>query len=259
MRNPVKKFIARTPNDIKKELYYLFNASNPKRVLFDHLHKCGGSSLNKYLEAHYPRRKIFSTNGRKPELSIEKFKSFSTAKRHGYELVRGHLANQLIDYIHPDHLKVTVLRNPVDRIVSLYYYAKESPKHYLYPKIHGAKMSLEDFTNSGMSDELKNRFVTHFSGLTTSDVEKSPEKAVDTALEVLMSYDVIGFLECFSFFTDELRLKAGLRHPYQNKKVNVTNKRASIDEVAQSAIDIIAENNYLDIELYKRAKASFGQ
>jgi len=80
MRSHIKKFIARTPKDLKKEFDYFFNASKPKRVLFDHLHKCGGSSLNKYLETHYPRRKIFSTNGRKPELSIEKFKSFSGLK-----------------------------------------------------------------------------------------------------------------------------------------------------------------------------------
>jgi len=249
MRNHVKKFIARTPNDINKELYYLFSRSNPKRILFDHLHKCGGSSLNKYLEAHYPRRKIFSTNGRKPEVSIEKFKSFSAAKRHSYELVRGHLANQLINYIHPNHLKVTVLRDPVDRIVSLYYYAKESPKHYLYPIIHGSKMTLEDFAASNVSVELKNRYVTHFSGLTLSEVEGSPEKAIDTAAKVLKSYNVVGFLENFSIFTDVLSLEAGLRNPYQNKKVNVTSKRATIDEIGRFTFDIIEKNNYLDIDL----------
>lgn len=259
MRSHIKKFIARTPGELKKEFFSFFSKNTQKRILFDHLHKCGGSSLNKYLETHYLRRKIFSTNGRKPEMSIEEFKSFPESKRHSYELVKGHLANQLIDYIHPQHLKITVLRNPVDRIASLYYYAKESPKHYLFHKINDSEMSLEDFSASNASNEIINRYTTHFSGYTLADAKTNPEDALNEALNTLKKYNVIGILDNFLPFTDTLRLQAGLKHKYQNKKVNVTRKRATLDEIQPSTVKKIEEINYLDIALYNKIKESLNK
>ena len=86
--------------------------SQYKKILFDHLPKCGGTSLNKYLEVNYPSQKIFSINGLNPRVSIDEFKKLPISKRYEYDLVKGHAGNQLLDYVHPGCLKVTVLREP---------------------------------------------------------------------------------------------------------------------------------------------------
>ena len=90
--------------EMKKEFLYSLSASRPRKILFDHLPKCGGSSLNVYLEAHYPKRKTFSTNGLNPTASVDDFKNLSQRKRHGYDLVKGHLAHNLLEYAHPECL-----------------------------------------------------------------------------------------------------------------------------------------------------------
>lgn len=256
MRSHIRKFIARTPMELKKNFHYIFSNHKPNRILFDHLHKCGGSSLNNYLETHYPARKVFSTNGRRPEKSVKEFQNLPQSKRYQYLLIKGHLANQLIDYIHPDHLKITLLRNPVDRIVSLYYYAKESPKHNLYLEINQAGMSLEDFATSDITIEVRNRYTTHFAGLSPIDVELHPKNALNTAINTIKEYDVIGFLDDFVNFTDSLRLQAELKYKYDNKRINVTKKRAAIDEIPLSVINTIKEINYLDLELYEKIRSS---
>ena len=242
----------RAMKEIKKELLYLTSARRPRKILFDHLPKCGGSSLNAYLGAHYPIRKTFWINVRSPAASVDEFKRFPESRRYGYDLINGHLAGLLIDFAHPECLKVTMLRDPVDRIISHYYYVKRSPTHYLYSKVHESDMSLKDYVTSGLSRELGNWYTTHFSGLGIEDVEQYPEDSIKRAV------DIIGFLDGYSSFTQELRDRARLRYEYQDRKLNVTSRRVSINDVPQSTIDAIEQMNQLDIVLYRRIRDAVG-
>lgn len=245
--------------ELKKERRYYFSARQPRRILFDHLPKCGGSTLNTYLGKHYPQRRIFSIIGSNPWASVGEFKGGSEHKRYKYDLIQGHHAKQLIDFVHPDCLKVTVLREPIDRIISHYSYARTRPKHYLYQKIHQSNMSLDNYVTSGISPELRNFYTTHFSGLTIDDAESNPEKAINSALEmVLNTYDIVGSLDNFPAFTERLRDQAGLRYKYQNTRENVTKGRVSIDDVPMSTISTIEQVNHLDMILYKKIRVSIG-
>lgn len=252
-----RKYASRTSREMKKQLLNLVARKKPRKILFDHLPKCGGSTLNTYLEAHYPNHRTFSTDGWEPEKSIEEFKRLPLNKRHAFDLVKGHFANELMELAHPECLKITVFREPVDRLVSHYFFAKETPKHYLYPKIHELALSLEAYIESDLSDELRNWYTTHFSGLSLSEAEAAPENSVRLAFDnVTRKYDVIGFLDSFSAFTSTLRERAHLRLIYQNKKANVTQKRAALADIEQSAISKIKQVNHLDLELYTRLKES---
>ena len=259
MKTLIVKLMGRTKSELKKEFLYFLPTSRPRKIIFDHLPKCGGSSLNAYLEAHYPKRKTFSIDGLNPTASVEKFKALSTNNRYRYDLVKGHLAHELLDYVHPECLKVTVFREPVDRIISHYYYAKRTPNHYLYSKILESGMSLEEYATSDLSGELCNWYTTHFSGLTISDAERSPEESVTKAVEVVLKrYDIIGLLDSFISFVETLRSQAKLRYEYQNKKVNVTKNRPDLNNTAQSTIKKIEEVNHLDIALYSKIREAIG-
>jgi hypothetical protein len=258
MKLDVKKIVDRAKEELVKEFLYVLTASRRgHKILFDHLPKCGGSSLNKYLEAHYPRRKIFSLNTYALPSSLENFRKLSQKKRYGYDLVKGHMAHKLLDHVHPECIKVTVLREPVDRIVSHYYYAKGSPSHYLYSHIHSNQMSLVDYANSNLSAELRNWYTVHYSGLTSQEAERNPRESIDKACEtVLTRYNIIGFLDDFSFFADTLRKQANFRYAYTNTKINVSEGRPRVENLEASIIDKIKQINYLDIELYKKIKSA---
>lgn len=244
----------------KREFDYYYGTSRPKKILFDHLPKCGGSSLNLYLEAHYPRKKIFSTIGSNPMASVELFKALPQYKRYDYDLVIGHLAHELLNYVDPEHLTITVLRDPVDRIISHYYYAKRTTGHYLYSKIHEEDLNLEEYATSDLSDELRNWYTTHFSGLTISDAESDPEAAVAKAVKFLMErYDIIGFLDEFEVFSKILKEQAGFKNEYKNLRVNVSTNRPPIDSISQSTIRKIQAVNYLDIVFYRKIREAIGR
>ena len=234
-------------------------ATHPAKILFDHLPKCGGSTLTAYLEGHYPRASIYSIDGLNPVESVMQFKGLPRQGRYGYSLIAGHLANELIDFADPACLRVTILRDPVERIISHYFYARNDSRHYLHSSIHGSKMSLDCYVGSGLSDELRNWYTTHFSGLPLDVAEQKPEESIGKAAKVLLNrYDVVGFLDSFSMFIDNLRRQANLACEYDGNRVNVSESRSCIECVPQSTIERIKQVNFLDIALYERIRDAVG-
>ena len=259
MESRIDKIMRKTKQSLKRELLYCSPKSRPRKILFDHLPKCGGSTINAYLEEHYPKRKTFSMDSTHPAESIKRFTDLPERTRYGYELVKGHFAHELVDYVHPDCLKATVFREPVDRIISHYFFVRRTPEHYLHSRILETDMSLEEYATSNLSDELRNWYVTHFTGLGIQDAERNPEQSVTRALEVILQqYDIIGFLDDFPAFAETLRTQANLRYAFRNKRVNVTTNRPDIREISESTIRKIRETNHLDIVLYSKLREARG-
>lgn len=224
-----------------------------RKVIFDHLPKCGGTSLSTYLGVQYPISKTFSIDGGNPQGAVEKFKLMPQEKRFEYDLVMGHLANELFEFSHPESIKITVLRNPVDRIVSHYYYAKEDRNHYLHNKISESNISLEEYVTLNLSDELRNWYVTHFSSLSIENAEADPEEAINIAVSNLISqYDLIGFLEDLLSFTKKLEVVANYKNQFTGIRTNVTRNRPALNEVSEIAREAVAQVNFLDVAFYKR-------
>jgi len=243
---------------VQRELKYLSN--KPRRVLFDHLPKCAGSALNAYLAPQYPERFIFETLGRRREQMVKEFQALPEDERFAYRLVLGHFTHGLLDYVHPETVTVTVLREPIDRIVSHYYYVKRHTGHYLHEKVMQEKLSLEEYIGQRLSVELQNWYTTHFSGLTVAEVEEDPDKALDHAVEVLLDrYDVVGFQEEFPAAVEKLRIAANLKIPYENVKKNDTRGRPGVDQISDTALDLIRETNSVDMKLYDLVRQKLQQ
>lgn len=256
MRSDYTRKARKFAQEMKKEIQYVSVSQRPRKILFDHLPKCGGTSLSEYFEAHYPRRKTFSIDGRHPLESANEFKTLPQCKRYSYDLVKGHMNHELLGYVHPECLKVTVIRDPVDRIISHYYYAKRRTDHYLHKKIKESEMNLEQYVTSNISIELRNWYTHHFSGLPIEDAERNPEESVAKAVEsVVQQYDIVGFLDNLKPFIENLREQAKLRYEFHDLRRNLTRDRPSVENIPQIALNKIQEINYLDILFYEKIRA----
>lgn len=248
----IKKVLA----EIRKELQYLFRRPLQKKTLFDHLPKCAGSSLNQYLQKQYLRRKTYSIDAQNMDGSIARFMAMSESKRHSYDLIKGHRAHELLDYAHPDCLKITVFRDPVDRIVSHYYYVKQQERHPLHDFAITADMTLAHYVKEGDSEELRNWYTSHFTGLNEGDIGCAPKKSQDEAFDIVTTkYDIIGFLDDFQSFVKELKIAAGYTDDYVDSRVNVTRVRPVLSQVAESDKDAVMQANAVDIHLYDQLKS----
>lgn len=254
MLSRLKRAPARLFEELRKEIAYALPSKRPRRILFDHIPKCAGSAINAYLQRHYPRRLVFSINGQEPLKSVETFRHLPASRRHAYALIKGHLAGYLFDDVHPNCLKTTVLREPVDRIASHYFYAKRTPIHYLYDRIHREGLSLRDYVSSGLSHELSNHYTRHFSGLSREEVEQAPDAAVAKALASLRRYDLVGFQDDLPGFIENLRRTAKLRLPFPERKVNVTEGRKKVEDLDAPTRQAIEAANALDLRVYAELK-----
>lgn len=251
-----KRYIRDLTTSLCKDIFYLRKSSRPKKILFDHLPKCAGSSLNSFLKSHFPNRLIFCTDGYHNAESVELFKSYPEPKRHSFALITGHRTNELIFCASPECIKITVLRDPVERIISHYYYAKSNTFHYLYDTIHKHKISLKEYARSGLSEELQNWYVIHFSGLSHLDIQKQPEEAIKIAYnEIENRYDCVGFLDKIDVFVKDLKRKANLTKEFGNFRENTTKGKPTVSTIPADVIQTIEIENKLDIALYNMIKS----
>jgi len=229
---------------VRAEAIYRFH--RPRRVLFDHLPKCAGTTVSRYLSRHFPTRVTFATDGEDPVKSVETFQSMPMGERHRYELVVGHLTNDLLSAVHPNTIAVTVLRDPVERIASHYRYVLETPPHYLHDR--ASQLSLGEYASSGLSDELTNWYTAHFSGLSVEDVADDPIAAAHDAAEVITrSYSVVGFQDDMRSFFAALRSRANLWLSPPKLRLNQSSGQRTVDTVTADAIEAASP---ADILLY---------
>ena len=238
---------------------YNYRKYSPGRVLFDHLPKCAGSAIDAYLGSHYPKRLVFKTDPNQPRSSVAKFKELSTEERHRYRLVVGHMAHDLVDLVHPETTTLTILREPVDRIVSHYFYVLQQEQHYLHERVVKDNIQLEDYATLGLSDELENWYTTHFTGLTIEQVEQDPQAALEHAIDLIAEkYDIIGFQTNLPDVAERLQRAACFGDAFENALTNQTRKRLSLREISDQARQSIADANAVDVKLYTALQQRFG-
>lgn len=230
-----------------------FGRSHVRKLLFEHVPKCAGTAAMKFLERQYARRRTYTVYDRRPD-ECGTFRQMPESRRHAYDLVIGHGAHRLIDWCAPDAVTATVLRQPVDRIVSHYYYVLEQPDHYLHVEVVGRSMTLRDYVESGVSDELRNYMTCSFLGMTPAEAERDPARSVDRAWEILRGrYRVVGIVERLPPAMEAIRTAIGATTPWTNTRTNSTAGRRPIESIAAEDRRAIADRNALDMELYRRA------
>jgi hypothetical protein len=222
--------------------------------IFLHIPKTAGTTLNHIMERHYPPHQIFSFG---PVDGVEAFTQLPLEQRHAFRLVRGHMAFGLHAYVRPPYRYFTMLRKPVERVISYYYFMLERPEHYLHNSLHENRMGLEAFVASGWSTMAENAQTRMLSGVYHGPpgFGELDETVLEAAKRNLREQFVtVGLTERFDESLLLLRRYLGWNKIYYQRQ-NVTRKRPSRRQISPQTLAVIRAHNQLDLELYDYARA----
>jgi hypothetical protein len=219
-------------------------------LIFLHIPKTAGTTLNRIIEWQYSPFAIFTMDPYRIRATAERLKRLPEERRRRLRVVRGHLLYGIHEFLPQGATYVTMLREPVARVLSAYYFVLRRPLHPLHRKLKRERLRVEDCLRLfPYRQNTQCRFIAGVEDAATGD-----ERLLDIAKENLTkSFSVVGISERFE---ESLMLMAKTFDweipSYENCKVSKT--RPQIDP---SAVEMIRDHNRLDLELYEFGKGLF--
>jgi hypothetical protein len=118
-----------------------------KTLIFCHVPKTAGTTLNRIIESQYNPLRIHSIPGAKRIVAIERFKRLPERRRRRIQVLKGHMEYGLHEHLPQPSTYMTMLREPVAQVISSYYYGLSSQAHPLYEIMNARKTTLEEYVD----------------------------------------------------------------------------------------------------------------
>jgi hypothetical protein len=219
------------------------------RYLFFHVPKTAGSSVREAL------RQLFGADQVGPPVE-EEATGYDSAALSRYRVVVGHFSYEQVASF-PDRRVLTFLRDPVEVVISRYYYYRNSPALEPTPLVLLCRdLSLRDvLERSGSLNVFFNDAVRRFAGdqsYALSDLE-----ALALAKKNLAACDFVGIHEQMTDSLDLLSYTFGWPPCHSLPLTNVTAKRPAAAALDRETTALILESNRLDAELYQFGRELF--
>jgi hypothetical protein len=243
-----------------------------RALIFLHIAKTAGSTLHAIIERQFAPEVTHNLKRIRPPRSIQEFFNLPESERRRIRLLKGHMPYGLHKYLSVPATYLTMLRDPVDRVISQYYFTLRMPGISLYEEITSKHMSLADFALKRASLGVVNDQTILLSGVEkvntallsgvempsfAGNEEVASEDTLRIAIQNLENhFAVVGLSERFDESVLLLKREFGWKNIFYVKR-NVTKDRPTKQQVPREVIELIEKQNFLDVQLYEYARQRF--
>lgn len=251
------------------------------KLYFLHIYKTAGTTLSHLLESRFAADEVC------PAHQLEHLARLPRDTLGRYRLYRGHLGFKLADFVPDEVLYVTLLRDPVEHVLSIYEATRRSPELSLHAKVSREGMTLADFVRDEETAALVRNpqvfTLTYWhhvwdarrtarlarDALTPADWAQITREAgvrfpalpgpllVEVALERLERFAFVGLADRME---DSVRLLAqtfGWGPFAAVPRLNAAPRRMRKDEVPPDTLEVIHDLTRLDAQVYAHALGLF--
>jgi hypothetical protein len=242
-------------------------------LAFVHIPRTGGGTMSSAISKNYSRLRGVGNFQIGPEKTRDAIKRLGVDSGEWKALGDHAPLGLYLRYLPADTRHMTVLRDPVDRVLSHYHFHARAGERKL-KSIWSALLvrdaeergvepvTLDDETDFSLEAGLARRvtiydnFMTRFLWGGETIFGELPADALDRAKENVGSFWFVGIQERLDDSIVLLGRKLGIGlMPYHLRHVNHT--RPQVEETSDELRALIAEHNQLDAELYRFARERF--
>ncbi len=223
-------------------------------VIFLHVPKTAGTTLNRLIEWEYPLLQIYSVDPVLFNWSYKHLRNLPPARLRKFRMFKGHMVFGLHEILPQPATYITVLRDPVDRVISAFYFMRNYKLHPLYWKLRRENWSLEDFVHRSQRTNVQSKIVAG----AEYETPCTAEIAAQAIEHVKNDFDVVGLSERFEESLALMKLRFGWKLASYSS-FNVTRTRPKKRDLPPATLDLIAEKNAFDVALYATASKKFDE
>lgn len=236
-------------------------AMHERALVFIHIPKAAGTTMHEVIARQFPQDAVFTLDGAKVRQSINEFKNLPEEERRRIRCLMGHMPFGLHQYLPRPATYVTLVRHPVDRVISHYHYVLRNAEHYLHHEVASRNMSLREYVSSGISPELTNGQTRLISGVPEVDTVTGDQAVSADVLETAKAnlqdhFAAVGLTDSFDESLVLFKRLLGWGNICYVRR-NVTRDRPSKEEIPGETIRVIEKFNEFDLQLYGFAKERF--
>jgi hypothetical protein len=238
-----------------------------QRLCYIHIPKTAGTAVTDVLTRVYPPEKVF------PRIFMPEYRSVRPSLFQDYLLYKGHIHYSFaVANLPEDTQFITVLRDPVERVLSLYFFVRNLSPEAVNDAPHQSRAGINAAKEGGLVDYLQSslplvRATTRNHQLevlvdrdTSRKIGTDPGYVARKAWSNLQSFFCYGVQELLPFFIDELSRKLGQPDLSVNTINQNKDKSRQLATLGQGELEqakqIIREYNWAEIALYNRARAA---
>ncbi|BAZ45773.1 hypothetical protein NIES4102_27990 [Chondrocystis sp. NIES-4102] len=225
-------------------------------AVFIHIPKTAGTTLHLVIERQYNPQNIISIHTTAQNANeINRLGNASLKQQQKIKVIKGHTFLGWHQLLSRSCTYFTLLRDPIDRAISNYFFLRKSKDHPFHQRLKEEKVSLEDFVCWAGEDNYQTRFLAKNINEANLDIKNYPctRETLELAKNNLKSnYAVVGTVEEFDKTLILLKKTFGWQNIYYEVK-NKNKQRLSKDSIPQTTLDLIRDKNQFDLELYDYA------
>ena len=219
------------------------------KLIYIHIPKTSGSAFRSVLLKNFsPSEYFICTGGNRTvrdylQHSFDQF--YSIRDLSNIRLFLGHMPYGLHRLIPTDCSYFTYVREPVDRVLSEYYYIVETPENQNHLQVNGLSIS-QYLTGDIFLPNLQSRMISG-----NLNQNATTGELIESAIYHLKNmYDFVGVYEnltdSIAKFEQQYHLKIG-----KIPTLNTTNNRPKVADIDKNILELILEKNAADVAVYK--------
>lgn len=221
-------------------------------LIYVHIPKTAGTSLRAMLEVYAGPEHLFSAYpGDNPSHAhLKDWLKLPAATQMGCRATLGHYSFEAFDSIvlHPHKYFITFLRNPIDRVISLY-------KHTLiaHPNYINSNAKLIDFLNDsdeGIRIQIDNHQTRMVSG-TPDEIPVTRDSYARALNNMSHKFGFVGLTEHFA--QDVVTLAALVQANPPHERRNVSNDLRTREHFSEEELNEIRRRNFFDFQIFEFA------